>query len=124
MTDSPEFLSAAPVLLTRDLSRTADFYTQHLGFSIVSLYPNYLILRRGAVALHFTHAADLDPKTNPCTTYVYVTGVRKFYAQCQSEGVLRQNAWLGDKDYGMRDFSLVDPDGNLLTFGEPKPAGG
>ena len=21
-------------------------------------------------------------------------------------------------DYGVRDFSLIDPDGNLLTFGE------
>ncbi|MBK8138658.1 MAG: VOC family protein [Chloroflexi bacterium] len=121
MTDTPEFLSAAPVLLTRDLSRTADFYTQHLGFAIVSLYPNYLILRRGAVALHFSLAADLDPKTNPCTTYVYLTGVREFYEQCQAEGVLRHNAWRGDQDYGMRDFSLVDPDGNLLTFGEALP---
>lgn len=112
------FLNAVPKLLTRDLARTADYYTQHLGFEIVNMYADYLILRRGDVSLHFGLAPDTDPKTNPCSTYVYVRGVDTLYEQCKAEGILRQNAWLADRYYGVRDFSLIDPDGNLLTFGE------
>ena len=112
------FLNAVPKLLTRDLARTADYYSQHLGFEIVSLYADYLIVRRGEVWLHFGLVPDVDPKTNMCSTYVYVRGVDTLYEQCKAEGILRQNAWLADRPYGVRDFSLIDPDGNLLTFGE------
>ena len=111
------FLNAVPKLLTRDLARTTDYYSQHLSFEIVNMYGDYVILRRGEVWLHFG-LADVDPKTNMCSTYVYVRGIDTLYEQCQTEGILRQNAWLADRPYGMRDFSLIDPDGNLLTFGQ------
>jgi catechol 2,3-dioxygenase-like lactoylglutathione lyase family enzyme len=120
MTDTT-FLSASPKFLTRDLARTADFYTQHVGFEVVSMYPDYLIIRRGDVWLHFGLAPDTDPKTNQCSAYIYVKGIDVLYEQCKTEGILRQNAWLRDQSYGVRDFSLIDLDGNLLTFGELIP---
>ncbi len=118
MTGTTTFLSASPKLLTRDLARTADFYMQHVGFEISSMYGDYLIMRRGDVSLHFGLWPETDPKTNQCSAYIYVRGVDTLYEQCKAEGILRQNAWLQDHPYGMRDFSLIDPDGNLLTFGE------
>jgi catechol 2,3-dioxygenase-like lactoylglutathione lyase family enzyme len=117
-TEPATFLNAVPKLLTRDLARTADYYSQHLGFEIANMYSDYLIIRRGEVWLHFGLAPDTDPKTNQCSTYIYVRGVDTLYEQCKAEGILRQNAWLADHPYGVRDFSLIDPDGNLLTFGE------
>src|SRR5688572_9546296 len=115
---STTFLNAVAKSMTRDLAGTADYYSQHLGFEIVNMYADYLIIRRGDVSLHFGLAPDTDPKTNQCSTYVYVRGVDTLYEQCKAEGILRQNAWLADRPYGVRDFSLIDPDGNLLTFGE------
>src|SRR5688500_1181890 len=115
---STTFLNAVPKLLTRDLARTADYYSQHLGFEIINMYADYLIVRRGDVSLHFGLAPDTDPKNNQCSTYGYVRGVDTANEQCKAEGILRQNAWLADRYYGVRDFSLIDPDGNLLTFGE------
>lgn len=118
MTASPRFNGVAPVLLTSDLARASDFYTQHLGFSMVSMYGDYLILRRDDVWLHFSLVPDLDSKANQCSVYLYVTGVTALYEACKAEGILRHNAWLGVRKYGMRDFSVIDLDGNLLTFGE------
>lgn len=117
-TDAVTFLNAVPKLLTRDLARTADYYSQYLGFEIINMYGDYLILRRDETWLHFGLVQDVDPKTNMCSTYVYVRGIDMLYEQCKAEGILRQNAWLADRPYGMRDFSLIDPDGNLLTFGQ------
>lgn len=116
-TDAVTFVNAVPKLLTRDLARTADYYSQHLGFEIVNMYGDYLILRRGETWLHFG-LADVDPKTNMCSTYVYVRGVDALYEQCKAAGILWPDTAVADRPYGVRDFSLVDPDGNLLTFGE------
>lgn len=118
MPETTAFLDVAPRLLTRDLARTADFYTQHVGFELVSMYGDYVILRRGDVSLHFGLAPDTDPKTNQSSVYIYVRGVDALYEQCKAEGILRDYFRLQSQPYGMRDFPLIDPDGNLLTFGE------
>ncbi len=109
---------AVPILLTRDINKAADFYTQKLGFTVSSIYPNYLIIKRDETALHFSLAQDLDPKTNSCMTYIYVSNIDSLYAECQTQEIIHPNGALQAKDYGMKDFAVIDPDGNLLTFGE------
>ncbi len=118
MSDTATLNAVAPVLMSRDIARTADFYTRHLGFETVSTYPNYLIMRRDAVRLHFTHAPGNDPLKNDCSAYVFATDVTALYTRAQAAGVVHPNGPLRDQDYGLRDFAVLDPDGNLLTFGE------
>lgn len=113
-----ELKNAVPILLTRNINQAADFYTQKLGFTVSNRYPNYLIIKRDQTALHFSLAQDLDPKTNSCTTYVYVSNIDSLYTEYQAQDIIHPNGALKTKDYGMKDFAVIDPDGNLLTFGE------
>ena len=50
--------------------------------------------------------------------YIRVRGVGSLYEQCPTD-VIHPNGTLRTHDYGMREFAVIDLDGNLLTFGEP-----
>lgn len=110
--------NAVPIFPVRDINKAAEFYTQKLGFTITSAYPNYLILKRDETWLHCSLAPGLDPRTNNCRAYVYVSGVDALYAECKTHNIIHPNGALQERDYGMKDFAVLDPDGNLLTFGE------
>jgi uncharacterized glyoxalase superfamily protein PhnB len=49
--------------------------------------------------------------------YIQVSGVDAYYSELTERGVSLSD--LGDREYGMRDFEVVDPNGNRLAFGEP-----
>jgi hypothetical protein len=49
--------------------------------------------------------------------YIQLSGVDAYFAELQERSVEASEP--GDRPYGMRDFELIDPDGNRLAFGEP-----
>jgi len=49
---------------------------------------------------------------------VYVAGIDDLFNELQSEGVIHPNAPLETKPWGSREFGILDPDGNLVTFAE------
>jgi hypothetical protein len=49
--------------------------------------------------------------------YVQLHGVDAYYAELRARNLEVRD--LGDRAYGMRDFEVVDPNGNRLAFGEP-----
>lgn len=99
-----------PILPSRSLAVTEAFYNA-IGFTTVNVYPNYLLLARGACELHFFLHAELDPAANDHGVYIRIDGPADLPA----------GAALKDMPWGMREFSLLDPDKNLLRFGA-KPA--
>jgi catechol 2,3-dioxygenase-like lactoylglutathione lyase family enzyme len=114
-------LGVAPILPSSDLASTTAFY-ERLGFEQTGLWPSYLILRRGDVGVHFFHASDLDPWTSIAGCYVYVDDADALYAEYAAlglpgEGIPRLHGPPHDSDYAMREFAVVDPDGNLLRIG-------
>jgi uncharacterized glyoxalase superfamily protein PhnB len=50
---------------------------------------------------------------------VGVRGIDPLYEHCQIEGIVHPNAPLQEKPWGFREFSVIDNDGNLVTFFEP-----
>ena len=48
---------------------------------------------------------------------VQVNGIDAYFAELQARRVDATGP--GNRDYGMRDFEVVDPDGNRIAFGEP-----
>jgi hypothetical protein len=48
--------------------------------------------------------------------YIQVSGVDAYYSE-RARGVSLSD--LGNREYGMRDFEVIDPNGNRLAFGEP-----
>ncbi len=116
--------SVAPILPSRDLPSTLAFY-ERLGFEEGGHWPQeYLIVSRGSVGLHFFRCPELDPWSSIAGCYVYVEDADALHAaflslELPSEGIPRLHGAPEETDYGLREFALVDPDGNLLRIGSP-----
>ena len=108
---------AIPVLASLDLEATQRFYAERMGFEPVATYPDYGIVARDEVQIHFWLTDDADiPKATSCR--VDVTGVDQLYAEMSEAGVVHPNGPLTDQPWGIREFAVLDGDGNLITFGE------
>ena len=108
---------AIPVLASLDLEATQRFYADKLGFSPVSKYPDYAICARDGVQVHFWLTDDIDiPKSTSCR--IDVTGIDQLYAEMTDAGVVHPNAPLREQPWGMKEFAVLDGDGNLIKFGE------
>ena len=114
---------AIPILPSRSVEQTKTFY-QQLGF-YGKVWPaphNYLILNRGSVEIHFFTHLDLDPAKSSAGCYIRVLDVEEFYqafanASLSASGIPRMDG-LENKPWGMREFAVVDPDGNLIRIGQ------
>jgi catechol 2,3-dioxygenase-like lactoylglutathione lyase family enzyme len=116
---------AVPVLPSRDLRETLDFYTR-LGFELrgppIEEY-RYLIVGRGTIELHFWDAPNVDPLTTDAGCYVRVRDADALFREWQQIGVQPDRATgsrlapPNDTEYGMREFALVDRSGNLVRIG-------
>ena len=114
---------AIPTLPSRSLSVTVEFY-RSLGFEggVHEFSSDYAILRRGAVELHFFTHRELVPAESSAGCYIRVGDVDGFYNSTLSQqlpraGIPRMDS-LQDKPWGLREFAIVDPDGNLLRIGQ------
>src|SRR5262249_52636852 len=109
-----------PILPAHDLSRTRDFY-ESLGFKAGYNDDRYDILRRGNLVVHLERHDDLVPAANETSCYWRVPGADVLYREFSrlgfsSEGVPRLTA-PHDEPWGMREFTLKDPAGNLIRVG-------
>lgn len=113
---------AIPILPSRSLNDTLAFY-QRLGFGgHIHSHGNYAILTRGTVELHFFTHSELNPAESFAGCYIRVSDVDSIYqafapAELPRKGIPRQDA-LENKPWGMREFALIDPDGNLIRIGQ------
>ena len=115
------FISIHPKLPMRNRDHTKEFYTQMLGFVDVSAstYENYLILSKDGIELHFFLFKGLDPLQNYGQVYIRVEDIDKIYSlYLVKQDVIHPNGKLEIKPWGQKEFSVLDDDGNLLTFGQ------
>jgi catechol 2,3-dioxygenase-like lactoylglutathione lyase family enzyme len=116
----------APVLPVRSVRRALAYY-QKLGFAVKAYReragdePIYGFLDWDAVQLHLALVRDLDPLTNTSACFLYVDDADALYARWASAGAERRLGAPVNTDYGQRELSHVDPDGNLLRVGSPIP---
>ena len=124
MTVTMESAISIPILPARDLGETREFY-ERLGFETRGWWPRefggYAILRRGTIEMHFFAFKDVDPGENYAQCYWRVSDVDGLYAECREvdlpgAGIPRLDT-LKDRDWGMREFAIVDPSGNLIRVG-------
>ena len=111
------FTRAAPVLAALDIEKTVLFYEEKLGFErILVTNDTYGIVRRGAVHIHFWHCHDKYIADNT-SCYIYVEGIDLLFQEYQATGVPIAGA-LESKPWGVREFAILDLNGNLLKIGE------
>ena len=110
------------------------FY-ESLGFEVTyrQKAPNvYASVQRGAIELHFFVLKGYEPANSYSTCYALVSDVDSLYADFRAglkrslgrvptRGIPRIGA-LGDMSYGVRQFLLTDPGGNIIRIGQPLAA--
>ena len=108
---------AVPILASLNTDQTVKFYTEKLGFTFHSDWDGYLIFSREGVHLHSWTCQDPEiPKNTGC--YINVTEVVKLCAEYQPQGVVHPQGALEVKPWNMKQFSILDNNGNILHFGE------
>jgi len=109
-----------PKLPMRDKSATKRYYF-NLGFQQLGKedYDEYLMLQKDKVEIHFFEYKRLNPKENYGQVYVRTNSIEQFYKSLLDKKVeIHPNGKLQAKPWGQMEFSLLDPDNNLLTFGQ------
>ena len=109
-----------PKLPMRQKGKTKEFYIHKLGFQLVGKddFEDYLMLKKDSVELHFFEFKMLEPTINYGQVYIRTNNIDLLYANYLSKNIIHPNGHLQLKPWGQKEFSVLDPDHNLLTFGE------
>lgn len=103
----------------RNKSLTKQFYIGQLGFKELSDFGDYLILGKDNVELHFFEFKKLNTRKNYGQVYIRTDAIDSLYrGLVENRTSIHPNGHLQDKPWGQREFALLDPDNNLLTFGQ------
>lgn len=110
-----------PKLPMRDKNITRDFYLNKLGFQEFGSadYEGYLMVEKDNVQIHFFEFKTLEPRENYGQVYIRTNNIDALYQSYLDNNVnIHPNGSLQTKPWGQREFALLDPDHNLLTFGQ------
>lgn len=112
-------MRAAPALPSLDLDVSILFY-QALGFTLVMHSPNedYAILYREGAELHLWLTDDRHVAENS-GCYLRVEDAGVLWREWRNRDIPRMTA-PEDKPWGMCEFQLLDPSGNLIRVGSAK----
>ncbi|MFZ2783359.1 MAG: VOC family protein [Sediminibacterium sp.] len=111
----------SPKMPMRDKSVTKNFYTNKLGFREIGNFEtdDYLMLQKDSIQIHFFKFKELDPTLNYGQVYIRTDDIDNFFQTLiGNKTEIHPNGYLTNKPWGQREFSLLDPDSNLLTFGQ------
>ena len=113
------FNRSTPVLASIDEAATIAFYTEKLGFVLKEQNNGYLIFERDKINVH------LFPCSNPAECrnmgcYIYVTDIEAHYEHYQALGIIHTNGTLKLMPWGLRQFAVVDNNGNIFYFADDK----
>ncbi|WP_026713785.1 bleomycin resistance protein [Flavobacterium daejeonense] len=108
-----------PKLPMRNKTTTKSYYIDQLGFTQIGDYGDYLLLKKDNIEIHFFEFKNLNPKENYGQVYIRTHAIESLYQSLLDKKVsIHPNAPLQNKPWGQKEFALLDPDNNLLTFGE------
>ncbi len=114
--------SAVPILATGDLERALAHYAA-LGFETEAWEGGgYGFVSRDGVELHLGDRKGFDPSTTTVSCYLHVRDADALYAEWAAAGVVGDLIAPFDTDYGLREGSHVDPDGNVIRSGRRSPS--
>lgn len=133
-----KLVHSTPALPISDLEKSRTFYQEMLGFEEIYTNEGLGIFGRDSVEIHLWVATDTSWRNrkggNPVVSgaesfiagtascRVCVEDVDALYAELRPRGIVHPKGDLKDQWYGDREFAILDPDRNLITFYEPKKA--
>lgn len=110
-----------PMLRTKDLQESVEFYTRILGFECDELNEEWgwASLHRDGVAVMLARPNEHEPFDRPAFTgslYIRTDDVDGLWEQLKERAKVCYP--VEDFDYGMREFAIYDNNGYLLQFGQ------
>ncbi len=119
--EPPALQRATPVLKSGDYPRSRAFFVEKLGYRVVEEGgdpPRFGIFQRGksVIFVDAWHGAPA-PLPEVWEAYVHVAGLKQLCAEFEAAGVDITRP-IEETVYGMREFEVTDPDGNVICFGE------
>ena len=115
----------SPMLAVADMEETLAFYQEVLGFTAKMKSAEYSIVERDGLNIHFMKAASehvMDCVRGHTEIYIEVSGIRSLWEQVKTFKERYKIRELFDREYGMTEFHIADPNGCLVFVGEPTHA--
>lgn len=109
-----------PTFPAADPSVSAAWYRDRLGFAVKFEADGYAGLGRDGVEIHLWRCAD-KAIAEATSAYVRTDDIDALHAELSGAAEGGRISPVADRDWGMREFYVWDPDGNLLRFGVPIP---
>jgi lactoylglutathione lyase len=123
------FTDVTPNLVVSNLDRSLTFYRAVLGFSVVTTVPDqapyaFAWMQRDTVNVFLNTEASAQLTTSAGTNTLFITleatdrasGVDALFASVKDRAPVLMP--LTDQFYGMREFTIKDPDGYIVTFAQ------
>lgn len=110
-----------PKLPMRDKIITKNFYLNQLGFKEIGTadFEGYLLVKKDTIEIHFFEFKTLDPNENYGQVYIRTNDIETFYQRMlDNQANIHPAGHLQTKPWGQKEFAMLDPDNNLLTFGQ------
>ncbi|MGC2256946.1 MAG: hypothetical protein WA594_01495 [Candidatus Sulfotelmatobacter sp.] len=101
------------------------FYHEVLGFNAVMKSSEYSIVERDGQTIHFMRAASDEVMRcvrGHTETYIEVSGIESLWEHVKSFKDRYKIRDLFEREYGMTEFHINDPNGCLVFVGEPTVA--
>jgi len=114
---------ACPLFPSADIERSMAFYRDQLGFRSAAAYGDeYGIVERDGVEIHFWPCDDRNIAENT-SAYFRTDDVDSLHDDVERLATEARITAPVTRPWGMREFYVWDPDGNLLKFGQPAAEG-
>jgi len=111
----------SPMLAVVDMEETLAFYHDVLGFTPVMKSAGYAIVERDGQTIHFMRAASeevMQCVRGHTEIYIEVSGIHSLWQHVKTFRDRYNIRDLFDRDYGMTEFHIGDPNGCLVFVGE------
>ena len=125
-----KFADVTPNLVVSNIDRSLAFYRDVLGFSLVTTVPEqapfaFAWMQRDTVHVFLNSEAATGMTTVPGTNILFITlepgdiatGIDALFAAVKDRAPVEMP--VTDQFYGMREFTITDPDGYVVTFAQP-----
>jgi catechol 2,3-dioxygenase-like lactoylglutathione lyase family enzyme len=112
------FLCSVPIIPARDVIASTSWYRDALGYEVHRSQADYGIVGREGSWIHLYGPSGIAPESSDTMIRVGVDGIDDLYTACVAKGIVHPNAPLQERPWGLREFAVLDLDGNLVTFFE------
>ena len=112
----------SPMLAVANMEETLAFYQEVLGFTAMMKSAEYSIVKRDGLTIHFMKAASehvMECVRGHTEIYIEVSGIRSLWEHVKTFKERYRIRDLFDREYGMTEFHIGDPNGCLVFVGEP-----